>query len=199
MSWRLEPPKKKNSIDAFNGSNTENGNSNNNYAKTRFYSRGLGRFFSNGTTTTATTMTLLLFRPYSGKTHQLRVAAKSVGLPLLGDPIYSDGSAAAAVATAVESGSRSRTYLHATALHIVLPSDGDNEPTQNITVFSPPPFEQLLCGGDDCSDDDDERSERRSAFRNLVIELFEKHCGDCDPILDLIRASNYTNTATAAS
>lgn len=60
-----------------------------NPALTWFISRGLGdghRAF-------------LLF-PYSGKTHQLRVAMKSLGSPILGDELYSGAAA-------------DRTYLHA--------------------------------------------------------------------------------------
>ncbi|HAG40164.1 MAG TPA: RNA pseudouridine synthase, partial [Pseudoalteromonas sp.] len=44
-----------------------------------------------------------ILKPYSGKTHQLRVALKSLGAPILGDTLYS-GSAA------------ERAYLHAYAL-----------------------------------------------------------------------------------
>lgn len=47
-----------------------------------------------------------LLRPYTGKTHQLRVALKSVGAPILGDSLY--GGAAA-----------DRVYLHACALSLV--------------------------------------------------------------------------------
>lgn len=46
---------------------------------------------------------LYLLRPYTGKTHQLRVALKSLGCPILGDIRY--GAEAA-----------DRTYLHALAL-----------------------------------------------------------------------------------
>ncbi|MBQ4832340.1 TIGR01621 family pseudouridine synthase [Pseudoalteromonas sp. MMG010] len=44
-----------------------------------------------------------ILKPYSGKTHQLRVAMKSISAPILGDTAYS-GTAS------------SRTYLHAYAL-----------------------------------------------------------------------------------
>ncbi|KPZ56331.1 MULTISPECIES: TIGR01621 family pseudouridine synthase [unclassified Pseudoalteromonas] len=63
-----------------------------------------------------------ILKPYSGKTHQLRVALKSLGAPILGDSLYS-GSAA------------ERAYLHAYALSFVwhgeqinctlLPATGD--------------------------------------------------------------------------
>lgn len=48
-----------------------------------------------------------LLRPYTGKTHQLRVALKSIGAPILGDSLY--GGAAA-----------DRVYLHACALSFSL-------------------------------------------------------------------------------
>ena len=48
---------------------------------------------------------LLVARPITGKTHQIRVAAKSVGAPLLGDGLYGGGKA-------------DRLYLHAAAIRI---------------------------------------------------------------------------------
>ncbi|MDN3609728.1 TIGR01621 family pseudouridine synthase [Vibrio ostreicida] len=50
---------------------------------------------------------LFLCKPHTGKTHQIRVALKSVGSPILGDPIYSP--------TCVSD----RGYLHAFALRFV--------------------------------------------------------------------------------
>ncbi|MGI2881773.1 TIGR01621 family pseudouridine synthase [Vibrio furnissii] len=47
---------------------------------------------------------LFLCKPYSGKTHQIRVALKSVGSGIVGDPIYNAGIQA------------DRGYLHAFAL-----------------------------------------------------------------------------------
>ena len=44
-------------------------------------------------------------RPLTGKTHQIRVAAKSIGAPLLGDSLYGGGKA-------------DRLYLHAAAIRI---------------------------------------------------------------------------------
>lgn len=49
---------------------------------------------------------LFLLRPRTGRTHQLRVAMKSLGSPILGDPLY-------AGAAAME---EERAYLHAYAL-----------------------------------------------------------------------------------
>ncbi len=49
-----------------------------------------------------------LLKPRTGKTHQLRVALKSIGAPICGDQLYDD----AALASIEE-----RTYLHAYQLH----------------------------------------------------------------------------------
>jgi tRNA pseudouridine32 synthase/23S rRNA pseudouridine746 synthase len=77
--------------------------------------------------------TCLLFRPYTGKTHQLRVAAKSMGLALLGDPIYKDGGAGAEVEAP------RRTYLHASGIELP-PLDGHD----SVCLWTPPPFEDLV-------------------------------------------------------
>ncbi len=49
----------------------------NNPAKTRFVSTSIGEGFR-----------LYLLKPYTGKTHQLRVALKSIGAPAFGDLLY---------------------------------------------------------------------------------------------------------------
>lgn len=63
-----------------------------NPAVTRFYSMSF-----------RTGYRAFILKPYSGKTHQLRVALKSLGAPILGDVSYSGNEA-------------TRTYLHAFAL-----------------------------------------------------------------------------------
>lgn len=47
---------------------------------------------------------LVILKPHTGKTHQLRVALKSLGSPICGDPIYQP---------AAEARRYDRTYLHA--------------------------------------------------------------------------------------
>ena len=65
---------------------------------------------------------MILFQPHTGKTHQLRVAAKIVGLPILGDPIYAN--------VAYTQGTE-RKYLHAAALHV-------NINGEDICIWDPP-------------------------------------------------------------
>lgn len=71
--------------------------SRNNPAITRFYSTGLG----NG-------LRLYLLKILTGKTHQIRVALKSLGVPVLGDPLYSKKSADGLIID--------RGYLHSYAI-----------------------------------------------------------------------------------
>ena len=61
---------------------------------------------------------MFIFKPLTGKTHQLRVAAKSLGAALLGDDIYSSGAGNES-ATAPR-----RLYLHAAAIRIPSLYDG---------------------------------------------------------------------------
>lgn len=72
---------------------------------------------------------LYLLKPHSGKTHQLRVALASIGVPILGDTLYGGEGA-------------DRGYLHAYSLHFdyagkpyeytVAPASGEH--FQDITV-----------------------------------------------------------------
>jgi tRNA pseudouridine32 synthase/23S rRNA pseudouridine746 synthase len=50
---------------------------------------------------------LFIVKPHTGKTHQIRVALKSIGAPILGDSLYGDAVASAAC---------DRSYLHAYSL-----------------------------------------------------------------------------------
>jgi len=93
-----------------------------NFAKTRFFTTPFQWENSK--------FTGILFRPYTGKTHQLRVAAKAMGIPLWGDPVYRDGGMA---------GEPPRTFLHASG--IVLPSLKDQP---SVSIWCPPPFEDIM-------------------------------------------------------
>ena len=119
----------------------------------------------------------MLFRPHTGKTHQLRVAAKSLSMPILGDlrygggrlPATSGGGGCAPPSPPPSDGvddsngrDWDRTYLHASAVHFEL------DERESVTVWSPPPFGQLAEGLDE-----------------VFVRLMEKHC-DCPPILDAI-------------
>lgn len=66
-----------------------------NPARTRFFSKAYGTGFR-----------VFVLKPLTGKTHQLRVALKSIGAPLLGDPLYNRN----------EYRTYDRGYLHAFSL-----------------------------------------------------------------------------------
>ncbi len=57
---------------------------------------------------------LYVLWPKTGKTHQIRVAMKSLGAPILGDPLYSRYDMARM---------EDRTYLHAAGLRLNLPGE----------------------------------------------------------------------------
>ena len=61
---------------------------------------------------------LFLVKPLTGKTHQIRVALKSIGSPILGDELYKGGGA-------------DRTYLHAYCIRF-------NYQEQPICIMCPP-------------------------------------------------------------
>ncbi|KAI8471402.1 MAG: hypothetical protein J3K34DRAFT_520626 [Monoraphidium minutum] len=96
------------------------------------------RFVSAGLPALRPGVRAFLLRPETGRTHQLRVALKSLGSPVLGDPLY------AAVGDAA---SEARAYLHAAALRLRLedgallqvvdaPRDGE--------LFAAAPFQELF-------------------------------------------------------
>lgn len=87
---------------------------NENFARTEFYSASL-----------KPGLRAFLCRPYSGKTHQIRVALKSIGAPIIGDPIYHEKVADQADRISPDRISPDpvhpdRGYLHAWQLRFVL-------------------------------------------------------------------------------
>ena len=123
--------------------------------------------------------TAILFRPHTGRTHQLRVAAKAIGMPILMDPYYNDGTPVAALSSL--SKNIQRTYLHASALHLRL---GDNEEddegddtVENISIWCPPPFEDLW----------DE--EAGAQFHDIVATLMNKNCESDDIMLTMLNTN----------
>ena len=152
----------------------------NGYAVTRFFTAGLGNLSmapslvhslnneeDKDHTPSLIPKTAVLFEPHSGKTHQLRVAAKSLAIPILGDLRYG-GGCLNIIHDGDESTERgvdwNRTYLHASAIHFQLDE-------HNISIWSPPEcFDHLFTGRE---------------MTNVFVKLMEKHC-DCTPILDVI-------------
>lgn len=145
------------------------------FAATRFYSAGLG----NLPLSTALgndlehdegdgwilPKTAILFRPHTGKTHQLRVAAKSVSMPILGDDRYGGGRLETSPKEGVDGDvvqDWNRTYLHASAMYFQLGKD------ENVTIWSPPPFDHLFS---------------TTGLNDVFVGMMEKYC-DCTPILD---------------
>ncbi|HOB13252.1 MAG TPA: RNA pseudouridine synthase [Novosphingobium sp.] len=79
-------------------------------------------------------LTLVEFRPETGRTHQIRIHAQhGLGHALLGDPVYGDGNSAA------------RTMLHARALTV----HRDGKPPVAATAPLPADFRALGFGDDD--------------------------------------------------
>lgn len=67
---------------------------------------------------------LFLIKPHTGKTHQIRVALKSLGSPILGDNLYGGGGS-------------ERTYLHAFALRFSFKDE-------SIELICPPTIGELF-------------------------------------------------------
>ena len=113
-----------------------------NFAKTRFFTAPLlWSGDAKGEIKELQPLTLILFRPYTGKTHQLRVAAKAMGLPLLGDPVYKDGSPSNKSQLDPDNVLvPDRTYLHASG--ILLPALPDME--DPLALWCPPSFPLVL-------------------------------------------------------
>jgi len=129
--------------------------------------------------------TVIMFRPITGKTHQLRVAAKSMGIPILGDPIYKDGRSR----NGKNDGHNmeTRTMLHASGLHIPKFLDHDE-----INIWCPPTFLNGYIDDDDNDEDDDDDDEDpdsihltsilSNSLAKVIKKLMKKNC-DVDGIL----------------
>lgn len=139
------------------------------YAVTRFFTAGLGNLSLSPSLLQSEggdapkPKAAILFQPHTGKTHQLRVAAKSLGSPILGDDRYGGGCLAA-----VDDGHDwARTYLHSSAVHFQLGGE-------DVTIWSPPPFDHLFAPGE---------------LGEVFDQMMEKHC-DCSAILGAMQRSN---------
>lgn len=119
-----------------------------NFAKTRFFTTKLVPDESGEVQDESTRkFTCILFRPFTGRTHQLRVAAKSMGIAWLGDLIYKDGQ---------DNIVSDRTFLHASGISI--PSTACEA---EINLWNPPPFESLA---------------GKSEVDSVLSVLMHKHC-----------------------
>ncbi|MEQ9362897.1 MAG: pseudouridine synthase [Leptospirales bacterium] len=95
------------------------------------------RFFSFGVPGRRPGLRLFVLQPKTGRTHQLRVALKSLGSPVLGDGLYSRYDLAR---------NEDRAYLHAAAIRFQL---GDetveaHDPPEPGGEFAAPEFQQAL-------------------------------------------------------
>lgn len=102
-------------------------NSKDNLAITQFFSYSLGN-----------ALRLFVVKPHSGKTHQIRVALKSIGSAICGDPLYAEKGKQAS--------SYDRGYLHAYQIDFQL--NGENYSFQATpefgTLFSQQGFQEQL-------------------------------------------------------
>lgn len=175
----------------------KSGGGNIGYAETRFYTAGLGNLLLHPSllinnnqktndderqSSSTIPRTLILFQPHTGKTHQLRVAAKSLAMPLLGDTRYGGGRLLASVVDDDDNDDNDsdvsnwdRTYLHASAINFNL-ENNHNECSSDVTIWSPPPFHHLTTTG----------------LEDVYFRLMDKHC-DCSQILDAIRNKKNSN------
>lgn len=169
-----------------------------NFAKTRFFSSGLGQIneiflskYKEKQGTKRLPKTLMLFEPISGKKHQIRVAAKSLGIPILGDEKYESSTSSQELDNGGKGFIRAdRTYLHACAMHIDMAAlhslsstyyddeddenDNNNAPESLTIISKPESFGELVW------DDDDEC---KHLFSEIVDRIVENNCV-CQPIVN---------------
>ena len=102
-------------------------------ATTKFVSRGLRKPGKPGAGDDAETRALrfLILRPLTGRTHQLRVACKSLGAPILGDAAYAGKD---------DARNEDRAYLHAAAVRVALPAFADDDESRVVAVVCKPSF-----------------------------------------------------------
>jgi tRNA pseudouridine32 synthase/23S rRNA pseudouridine746 synthase len=102
-------------------------------ATTKFVSRGLRKPGKPGAGDDAKTRALrfLILRPLTGRTHQLRVACKSLGAPILGDAAYAGKD---------DARNEDRAYLHAAAVRVALPAVADDDESRVVAVVCKPSF-----------------------------------------------------------
>jgi tRNA pseudouridine32 synthase/23S rRNA pseudouridine746 synthase len=167
------------------------------YAVTRFYTAGLGNSelacvpdrqceSKDNSTQSLAPKTAILFEPHTGKTHQIRVAAKAVGLPILGDVRYGGGQSIPPLRETIHNGQQSnlennisvwdRTYLHASALHFQMNKG------YNVTILSSPPFQHLFFPSE-TSVLNNGNIQTQSGVTGIFFNMMKKYC-DCVPILD---------------
>jgi len=180
-SYKLVNENKKEEVLSSEEDYSDDTKASTNYAVTRFFTAGLGNMSlspcllqdvddpGDEEGVSSTPKTAILFQPHTGKTHQLRVAAKSVGLPILGDMRYGGGRVRASDATVTTTTTTSsidakfhRTYLHAGAINFEI----NNE---QVCIYSPPPFGHLFSSS--------------SVLDDVFVGMMKKHCDGDDPIL----------------
>ena len=152
-----------------------------NFAKTRFFTSGFKAIDTNdagGRDASSLDLvpnikTVAMFRPYTGRTHQLRVAAKAMGIPLLGDPIYKDGSENKNSSGNDNSSTATRTMLHASGIHI--PEFLDQA---EINIWCPPTFFRYGDDGElETLDDDNTKTLMLSDILDTAVgKLMTKNC-----------------------
>ena len=69
-------------------------------------------------------LSFIEFTPHTGRTHQIRVHAQSLGCPILGDPVYGSGTMSHPL----------KMHLHAREIHIPM-----QENKANVIAQAPPP------------------------------------------------------------